>query len=85
MSDPYLSLAPEFPHGTLEGSAKCLAGKWCPSKGFTCAELAVRYRTDAKRRKAYESGLRGQELKDLLDAMAALEVLDAKPRKKAKS
>lgn len=85
MSDPYLTLAPGFPHGTLEGSAKGCVGKKCPASGFTCADLAQRYRTDAKCRKAYAEGARGQELRDLLDAMAALEVLDAKPRKKAKS
>lgn len=83
MSDPYLTLAPGFPHGTLEGSAKGCIGKQCPSAGFTCAELAVRHRTDAKCRKAYAEGARGQELRDLLDAGAALEIVSL-PSRKAK-
>lgn len=85
MSDPYLTLAPEFPHGTLEGSARGCGGKKCPAQGFTCAELAVRHRTDAKCRKAYAEGARGKELRDLLDATAALESVTARPRKRVRS
>lgn len=84
MNDPYLTLAPDFPHGTLEGSARGCVGKKCPASGFTCAELAVRHRTDAKCRKAYAEGARGQELRDLLDAGAALEVISSQSSKAKK-
>ena len=85
MNDPYLTLAPDFPHGTLEGSAKGCIGKLCPATGFTCAELAVRHRTEVKCRKAYAEGVRGQELRDLLDAGAALENVTARSARKARS
>lgn len=62
MVDPYARLADGFPHGTLEGAnAGCQAAD-CPARPLQCKEVASRHRVDARFRRHYDAGHRGQAL-----------------------